>query len=265
MNTRMVASQFDSGKQFAKKEKIFNSAVQNISMHWHNCFEFDIIQSGSGIMICNGKEYSVERGMICFLSPTDFHEYKNCEQMKLIHLQFRETDLNPELFNQFLLLHTNVIYADDAKLLAMEQLWHLLGGISENFQARLYNKNLLECLILSFLDGVQKENPPCCKVGSIQRAIVYLHAHFKENPSMNDLARMLSYDPNYFCRLFKKSVGVSYKTYLRALKLDYSMKLIQFTDLPIIEIATACGYETQSHFNREFKARYQASPLSFRK
>jgi len=261
----MVASQFDSGTQFAKKEKIFNSAVQNISMHWHNCFEFDIIQSGSGIMICNGKEYSVERGMICFLSPTDFHEYKNCEQMELINLQFRETDLNPELFNQFLLLRTPVIYVDDVGLLMMEQLFRLLGEISDGQRARLYNKNLLECLILAFLDGIQKGTPLNCEAGGIQRAITYIHAHFKENPSMTDVARMLSYNPNYFCRLFKKSAGVSYKAYLRALKLDYGMKLIQFTDLPIIEISSACGYETQSHFNREFKMHYQAAPLTFRK
>jgi AraC-like DNA-binding protein len=82
---------------------------------------------------------------------------------------------------------------------------------------------------------------------------------------MAEIAHLYSYDPNYFCRLFRKSVGVSYKDYVRSLKLDYGMKLVRFTDLSITEIAANCGYETQTHFNREFKAHYKASPSSFRK
>lgn len=216
-------------------------------------------------MVCNGEEYPVRRGMVCFLSPTDFHEYKNCEHMELINLQFSENDLNVELLNQFLSLRTNVIYADETKLLSMEQLSRALGAMGEEPQARLYDKNLLECLIIAFLGCCIKNETTPREGDRIQHAILYIHAHFKENPRMSEVAKLLSYDPDYFCRLFKKSIGTSYKAYLRALKLDYGMKLIRFTDLPVIEVSAACGYETQSHFNREFKARYQAPPLSFRK
>ncbi len=239
--------------------------MRNISVHWHNCFEFDIVLQGSGVMLCNGKEYSVRRGMVCFLSPTDFHEYQNCDQMDLINIQFSENDLRFELLNQFISLRTNVVYADEAKLASIDQLCRLLGTMPREPQARIYDKNLLECLIVAFLNCCQRNETPSHETSRIQRAILYIHAHFKENPPMSEVAALYAYDPNYFCRLFKKSTGVSYKAYLRTLKLEYGMKLIRYTDLPIIEIAAACGYETQSHFNREFKARYQSPPSSYRK
>lgn len=261
----MVASQFENGSQFTKKYKRFARETQNISVHWHNCFEFDIVQQGSGVMLCNGKEHAVRRGMVCFMSPTDFHEYKNCDHMNLINIQFSENDISFELLHQFISLRTNVIYADETKLTSMEQLCQLLGAMTDEQQTRLYDKNLLECLIMTFLSCCQRNETPSYGPSRIQRAVLYIHAHFKENPLMSDVAQMYSYDPNYFCRLFKKSIGVSYKEYLRTLKLNYGMKLIRFTELPVIEIASACGYETQSHFNREFKAYYQSPPLAFRK
>lgn len=82
---------------------------------------------------------------------------------------------------------------------------------------------------------------------------------------MREVAKLFFLNESYFCRLFKGAVGISYKAYIKKLKLEYSLSLLQSTDLPITEIAGHCGYETQSHFNREFKKVYQLSPTAFRK
>ncbi len=213
-------------------------------------------------MICNGVEFSVTPGMVCFMSPMDFHEYRQCDQMNLINIQFKESSISPELLNQFTTQHTHVIYVDETTFENIESLCRLLGSLQGN--SKDYDSKILECLIIMFLKNCKPSATPCYASNNIQRAVMYLHSHFRENPSMAKVAQMYSYDPNYFCRLFKKSVGVSYKDYVRSLKLDYGMRLIRFTDLPIIEIASNCGYETQTHFNREFKAYYHASPSSFR-
>jgi len=261
----MVASQITDGSQFTKKYKTHDDTLANISLHWHDCFEFDIAQQGAGTMICNGTEYPVERGMVCFMSPMDFHEYRQCDQMNLINIQFKESSITPELLNQFMLQHTHVIYVDESTFANIESLCQLLGTLKKGNQAKDYNRKILECLIILFLNGCKPSSPLRYESNNIQHAIMYLNSHFRENPSMTEIARLYSYDPNYFCRLFRKSVGVSYKDYVRSLKLDYGMKLVRFTDLSITEIAANCGYETQTHFNREFKAYYKASPSSFRK
>ena len=45
----------------------------------------------------------------------------------------------------------------------------------------------------------------------------------------------------------------------------YARKLIKNTALSFTEISEKCGYETQSHFNREFKAYFGQTPTSMRR
>ncbi|MBR5782629.1 MAG: helix-turn-helix domain-containing protein [Clostridia bacterium] len=260
----MVASQITDGSQFTKEYKKHGDTLANISLHWHDCFEFDIVQQGSGAMFCNGVEFPIMRGMVCFMSPMDFHEYRHCEQMNLINIQFKEGSISPELLNQFMMQHTQVIYVDEPTLANIESLCQLLGTLKGTRQAKDYDRKILECLIIMFLNNCKPSSTSHYGSSNIQHAVMYLNSHFRENPPMAKVAQMYSYDPNYFCRLFKKSVGVSYKDYVRKLKLNYGMKLVRFTDLSITEIASNCGYETQTHFNREFKAYYHAAPSTFR-
>ena len=107
--------------------------------------------------------------------------------------------------------------------------------------------------------------PPESISPDIQKALIYIHAHFKENPSLKKVAALLSLNEKYFCSKFKEYTGTSYKNYLRIKKLGYARRLIFATDLSGAEIAQRSGYSTQSHFNREFKELYGTSPLHMRR
>ena len=265
MKTRMVASRLTEGNQFTKKYKKHDETMSDITLHWHDCFEFDIIQSGSGTHICNGVECEVRRGMVSFVSPMDFHEYRGCNGTDIINIQFKENGISPELLNRFMMQGTHTVYIDGNEFENIEALCCLLGSIGESENASEFDKNILECLIISFLNGCKPSTVYSGVGENMRNALMYLNSHFRENPSMADVARQFSYDPNYFCRLFRNSVGVGFKEYVRTLKLNYGMRLIRVTDLPITEIAFNSGYESQTHFNREFKAYYKAPPSDFRK
>ena len=257
----MVSKDFKNGQNFSKEYK---SGLSNVSLHWHNCYEFDIVLSGEGKTICNGQSFSLERGLVSFLSPMDFHEYKECKNLELINIKFTEANIDDTILKHFTTIKSNVVYADENTLTTIETLCKLLDTSSEVVFSDEYNNKLIECLILTFLK--------CCMHGAshdieselIQKAVLYINTHFQENPKMCDVSKSLHLSDTYFCRLFKKCVGVSYKTYVRKLKLDYGYKLIKNTDLSMSEIASHCGYETQSHFNREFKNYFGAAPSSFR-
>jgi hypothetical protein len=75
MDARMVSRQFQNLLEYQKEQKYIQG---DISLHWHNIYEFEIVLSGSGEMICNGKTWQLRRGMVCLLSPADFHEYRDC-------------------------------------------------------------------------------------------------------------------------------------------------------------------------------------------
>ena len=199
------------------------------------------------------------------MAPTDFHEYRTEESLELVNIKFDEAEIDYELLSTFLSRKASIIYADDKKLEAIETMCGLIGRVESRRYAHKYNEKMIESLILMFLDCGSQEKHLELESELIQKAVMYINAHFGEKPKMTTVAELCHLNPNYFCRLFKKCVGMSYKEYLKKVKLDYARKLIKNTSLSFTEISEKCGYETQSHFNREFKEYFKQTPTEMRR
>lgn len=235
-----------------------------VTLHWHDFYEMDMLLSGEGITTCNGRTYEMKRGTVSLMSPSDFHEYKRCQDWELINIQFLDSEIDDALLQQFIHSKNRVIQVDEETLTSMVALSKLLGTVdSEKYKAE-FDKRIIESLLISFLKCCTAKAGYSIDSESIQKAVLYINAHFRENPKMSEVAQMLHLCDSYFCRLFKKCVGMGYKEYLKKQKLEYGYTLIKSTELPLTEIASNCGYESQSHFNREFKKFFNVTPSSLR-
>lgn len=262
MGIRMVA-----GKQNAAGDcqAVYKQICGDISLHWHDVYEFDIVLSGTGETVCNNACAPLRRGMINLLSPRDYHEYRNCKDVQLLNIQFRETGISQDTLHSFLTRPNRFVFVEEATLEKLLQLHSLLVAGAEGVFHAAYTQNLLTCMILIFLNDCTQGESGSAITTPIQNAIVYLGSHFRENPKMADVAAMFYLNESYFCRLFKRITGKNYKTYIKDLKLEYGFSLLCYTRLSVTEIASHCGYVTLSHFNREFKTRYGMPPTHFRK
>lgn len=68
-----------------------------------------------------------------------------------------------------------------------------------------------------------------------------------------------------FSVLFRRQTGQSPMAFLIGIRLKKAMEMIFSTDLKIYEIANACGFDSVSYFNRQFRAAYGVTPLSCRR
>ena len=132
---------------------------------------------------------------------------------------------------------------------------------TKNSSAEILWRLLEAALLMLDKDKTEETAPP---TADMPRALTYIHEHFKENPSLGEVAAMLSLNKQYFCGKFKEYTKKSYKEYVRERKLSYAKRLLRSSDLSVTEIALECGYATQSHFNREFKAYFGIAPLTMR-
>jgi len=256
MRIRMVAG---NAHKSGICQNLCKTISEAVSMHWHDVYELDIILEGTGETVCNNRRKPLRRGLMSLLSPKDYHEYRNCEGVRLISIQFREDGIGSELLHRFLAQPTRTVYADEA---AMEKLLKL-HALMEGGDA--WNQKLLECMILLFLDRCNEAEGAGSEPTPIQNAVMYVNSHFRENPKMADVAARFYLSESYFCRLFKKTTQKSYKAYLKELKLDYGMLLLGCTNLSVSDIAARCGYATLGHFTREFRLRYGNPPTYYRK
>jgi len=262
MGIRMVAGNQNTSSNC---QSVYKQICGDISLHWHDVYEFDIILSGTGETVCNNTCTQLSRGMVNLLSPKDYHEYRNCKDVQLLNIQFRETGISQDILNNFLTQPSRIVFVEESTLEKLIQLHSLMAGGSDVTFRAAYEQNLLACMLLLFLNNCAQGKSGTVITTPIQNAIIYLRSHFRENPKMADVAAMFYLNESYFCRLFKKTTGKSYKAYIKDLKLEYASSLLRATSLPIIEIAGHCGYATLSHFNREFKTRYGVPPTHFRK
>lgn len=65
-------------------------------------------------------------------------------------------------------------------------------------------------------------------------------------------------------RLFKDYVGIGFKEYITAKRLELSRSLLLTTDKSITEISSEVGFNAPDYFSKIFKLNYGVSPSEFR-
>jgi AraC family transcriptional regulator len=85
-----------------------------------------------------------------------------------------------------------------------------------------------------------------------------------ETPPLANLAALVGLSPAYFCTAFRRSTGVPPHTWQRARRVERAQGLLARSDLPLAEVALACGFANQSHFTRVFREVTGSTPARFR-
>jgi len=92
----------------------------------------------------------------------------------------------------------------------------------------------------------------------------YLDIHFLSVLSLSSLSRMFFINEFKVKKGFKIMFGVSVFAYLRKLRMEHAMFLLQEGKLNIDEIAYLLGYEHPQHFSSAFKKFSGLNPSSFK-
>lgn len=99
----------------------------------------------------------------------------------------------------------------------------------------------------------------------VQKTIDYVEDHLNENVDLDILSNVVGYSKYHLHRMFTFIVGIPVQQYIRRRKLTEAAKQLIFSDIDIIDIAFASGYEFQQAFTLAFKEMYKMSPGKFRK
>ena len=86
----------------------------------------------------------------------------------------------------------------------------------------------------------------------IAEAIDYIKTSFKEQPSLDDIAKAVNLSPFHFQRLFTDWAGVSPKKFIQYLSVEYAKKLLQNEHSTLIETAYETGLSGTSRLHDLF-------------
>jgi len=90
--------------------------------------------------------------------------------------------------------------------------------------------------------------------------IEMMEANFSEPLALLDVARLAGLSRRQIERLFRRNLGRSPARYYLEIRLDRARHLLIQSDVPIVEVAVACGFVSASHFSKCYRELYGRSP-----
>ncbi|MBT2293195.1 response regulator [Paenibacillus albidus] len=93
----------------------------------------------------------------------------------------------------------------------------------------------------------------------------YIHEHYGDDLTRNDLAEIVYLNPDYLARLFKRETGISLGSYITQVRIAAAKHLLETTNLSVYTIASKTGYTNYSYFSKLFKQEVELSPKEYKK
>lgn len=140
--------------------------------------------------------------------------------------------------------------------------------VTDDLTSQLYIKSSLLYLLATLSSHglfMPTEKNLDKRVESIKTVLTYIKENYQDKIYITDLAGQVNLNEQYFCRLFKKAIGCSPIEYLNEYRIKQAKRLLEETNLPVMEVCLECGYNNLGNFLREFRKYTETTPLQYRK
>lgn len=242
-------------------------------MHDHDYWEFFIILSGEVEHYAENSKQMLSKGMGCLIHPRDKHRFgnisSNYQQMNICITdhQFKELldVIDTELYGLIFSVNHPIFYDIDNN--TMHEIYKNIHAAQTTNNDNVKFSNFLKVIWLDII-----------KI--IYRNLSHLDSNYPEwlNSFLKDielpenlvkpvseLHELTFYSYRHLNRLFKEHMGETLHDHVMSLKMNYGAMLLRTTDMGILEISSACGYDSLSHFIKMFKRHFKTTPKEYRR
>ncbi len=233
------------------------------------------------------KFYTGEGKVIYFdhVKNLKFSNTVDVERIKSLLLPIRTNNISEidqivkkifEYFEETLISPSVIISALKSFLLEMVKLFiDLKINLNEFLDtALIFDKGMEQLTInelqAAFLRECQYaaaliESSKCC---SSQRIICeirdYIQQNYFRDIKLKKVAQEFYMNPIYLGQVFKKATGMQFNEYLNSVRIEEAKKLLGRTDMKIIEVAKAVGFNDPKYFLNKFKLITNLPPSAFK-
>ena len=243
--------------------------------HWHRAVEIIYMLEGSQTIVVESKPYVLKAGGCIVIDANVIHSTKSTQYDAFILLQ-----LPLEFFEKFVpnIYRLTFFFADMGnsslkKVRLLKQILRRMKGVDDDKKEGFllhFNQLLfrLMCVLCdNFAGSVYQMNGGQSRKEQVRlnKVLAYVMQNYKNAISLEEIAKVAMFEPKYFCRFFKKHMGVTFKQYQNELRLSYIYRDLLDTQDSLTTILDRHGFNNYKLFRRMFKNHFNDTPMGIRK
>ena len=224
-----------------------------IPTHWHRAIEIIYMQEGSLDVTVESESFTIHEGDCILVNGNVLHSTKCTAPNTAILLQIPLDFMAKYIPDLGQLLFLWDYRTDDpvkkTKLMMLKTTLEQLQ-LYHNFSVKVFHQNI---------NQRQKE------MDRLDPVLNYIAEHYKEPISLDEIADIACLQTGYFCRFFKKKMGVTFLEYQNEYRLSFIYKDLITTKDPVHVILERHGFTNYKLFRRMFLEHFGDTPTKIRK
>ena len=249
--------------------------VTNYETDWHTNVKIIYVVEGTSTIFFDNSLFTINKDDIILINPWTIYEIKTDSELVYI-----DVDINIAKYgirdyeSDSYYFRCNSTIDSNNKINYKVLKSCILGLIKVNTKYKTnlaYINNSLSYQIIYVLleqfkvAGLNRDVKDSKHFRILRKIIDYLELNYKNNLSLNDVAELFGYTPQYFSSFFKKHMTQTFQAYYDSLRINKSFSLLETSDCPLDEVAVEAGFNDYRSYIRAFKNIYNQTPSEYRR
>lgn len=234
-----------------------------VPAHWHNSVELLRVERGRLQVILGEAKYFLEPGMFLIINSREIHSTFCGDDICLEVLQVPYPFLKKYMPGQDGMRFYQAPIEQENRA---GELLHRLNVMNQErgpgflleFHAALFE--LLYLLQTEYRipgEASEQEDRDRRRLISVMD---YVNQNYREKITLEEAAELVALNKEYFCRFFKKNMGMSLMEYINEVRFSHVCEALAESDAGIMELLEEHGFTNYKLFRKMFRERYHSTP-----
>lgn len=243
--------------------------VWDCDRHSHADYEIHILLRGSCVINVGQTRYNLQSPQAVLIAPGQYHflpqplsgeleRFSLCFSMKkgplLSALQAAvPASISFPVDREFDALCRSIFHESSA---ANPFRYDMLHTLLTTFLIRIFRNAGVSVINAGFIHDRDED--------LLNKIDTYIERYATRHGTMEDLAAQLKISRRQLGRILQQHYGMGFRELLIRTRMDSAQWLLKNTQKPVIKIAGELGYDSESAFYQQFRARFGVSPVQYR-
>ncbi len=250
--------------------KIYKTS--GVYLHWHEEYEFIIVENGTALCIINGEQVNLNKNTVVLLQSGILHSIHAHPNTNIAAIVVSPSFWADKSFSELFDGRISFQYVFDNNNPIDQSVIEILKLIVNIYERQCFGYEFIMKAKFAELFAILIKNERICHTPrqsrkfptELKTMMDYIHEHYTEKITLKTLSTISFYSPTYIIKLFKKFTNFTPAEYITQYRLTHAQRKLKNSFENNLDIALSCGFNSESYFVHAFKKRYGITPRTYR-